>query len=679
MPVTVQGPDGKTYQFPDGTDKTAAIDYFKKKGIGIKAPSQPGAQPAEKSFTDKLTEIQPHQPVHSASDLGREFVRGVGNMGAGALGVVLHPVDTVTGAAKFAWDVTDPRYLATGKTDAPEIHALDESIKNQPLEIAESMAGQTAVSAGAGEAVPKFKGAMTKTLEATRRGTQGLVGAGERPVKAATLKAGEEAKTADVGHLEKTQEALHETRGRELKHGQDTKAARETAEREGKEATAKQIADRNKTVQERQAAEEKLKSDKAKQAKIAPTQSKLQTAWGNLRAGIETARAKALDIGNKKYNAVNPSLNPIEANPEFMQGALADATESIKGTSAEPTILKDMGRKLQHGDVPTYEDLQGYYSELGSEISKGSLPGDLYHAYDTLHEAIGDEMQRIADAEGKGAELTDARNYWRRMKQAFGKPFNATDAATKALDAAAPDLATAEEQANRVRLIGSFDPDIPKLFSHVENIQKGVDALPSPVPERVLTEKAKIPTVPERGRPVTVEPKPVAPVERAPIPDRPETVDVNTREVRQKLLDKWATGESSLSKFQVSRLLGSTVFGTLIGTIFGHGVGAGVGSAAGAMSYALTPAIVARILERPAVAEWLTRPPSGELEALRKLPNADRIKITDGLEKVVKQAQNQGIKVSPLVIGALGALGFKGSKTQQLEKTRAAQQSEPTE
>ena len=32
--VPIQGPDGKMYQFPAGTDKAAAITYFKKKGIG---------------------------------------------------------------------------------------------------------------------------------------------------------------------------------------------------------------------------------------------------------------------------------------------------------------------------------------------------------------------------------------------------------------------------------------------------------------------------------------------------------------------------------------------------------------------------------------------------------------------------------------------------------------------
>jgi hypothetical protein len=34
--VEVQGPDGNTYQFPAGTDKAAAIRYFRSKGIGAK-------------------------------------------------------------------------------------------------------------------------------------------------------------------------------------------------------------------------------------------------------------------------------------------------------------------------------------------------------------------------------------------------------------------------------------------------------------------------------------------------------------------------------------------------------------------------------------------------------------------------------------------------------------------
>ncbi len=38
-PVTVIGPDGKTYHFPEGTDKNAAIRYFKMEGIGASSHS----------------------------------------------------------------------------------------------------------------------------------------------------------------------------------------------------------------------------------------------------------------------------------------------------------------------------------------------------------------------------------------------------------------------------------------------------------------------------------------------------------------------------------------------------------------------------------------------------------------------------------------------------------------
>lgn len=67
MPVKVQGPDGQTYQFPDGTDKTSAISYFRKKGIGGLAESAAqhakagftttqGAPPDQPGFTSRLAE-----------------------------------------------------------------------------------------------------------------------------------------------------------------------------------------------------------------------------------------------------------------------------------------------------------------------------------------------------------------------------------------------------------------------------------------------------------------------------------------------------------------------------------------------------------------------------------------------------------------------------------------------
>jgi hypothetical protein len=73
--------------------------------------------------------------------------------------------------------------------------------------------------------------------------------------------------------------------------------------------------------------------------------------------------------------------------------------------------------------------------------------------------------------------------------------------------------------------------------------------------------------------------------------------------------------------------------------------------AATGLTYAFGPAIVANILEKPAVREWLTRPPAGELAILQQLPHADAIRIVDGLDRVAKVAAQTGTRVSPLLTG----------------------------
>ena len=338
-----------------------------------------------------------------------------------------------------------------------------------------------------------------------------------------------------------------------------------------------------------------------------------------------------------------------------------------------------MGKAIERGEALTYKDEQALYSELGNELSKGTLPGPTYHAYDLMHDAIGEDMQRIADSQGQGAALTDARNYWRRMKQTFGKKLSLSDAATTTVKQAAPDVAEQADFANRIRLIGSFDePRIPGLFDHVQNLKKGLESLPEPTPNRVLTEKAKLPAIPPRGRPVTVEPKPVAPAERVPIPDRPAVTELNTRLARERLVDKWASGESSLNKWQVRALLtgGASALFDIVETMSGNtpGMGTMAMEAAGTAAYTFGPAMIAKLLDNAKFREWITRPPAGELETLQKLPNADRIKITDGLNKVVTAAQKQGIKVDPKLAALAGAATTpKLAKTRQLEQTREHQ------
>ena len=637
-----------------------------------------------------------------------------------------HPVDTLEGIAASVTpqELLDygsthgregelRRKLASGGTLTPEeqqyldkatrfenaqspAQALTEAVTTSrgPMELA-GKAAPLAGQAVAGELLGEVTGPVTrglkdtvsKTREGVRQSAQSLTGAGSRAVKAEVTKAGESQAAADTAHQDAVQNALHETQGRELKYKQDTEAAKAKAEETNKANVKKAIADREKAIADRKAAEEKLTAEKLKQGKIKPAQAKLENAWSDLQAGVETAREKALEVGNEKYSGVNAALNPIEADFGNVSAGLEEATEKIKGSQirgseAKPRILEDIQDRIQKGDTFTYEDMQGYYSELNRELSKGTLPGDVYAAYDTLHEAIGNEMQRIANSKGQGAALLDARNYWRRMKQTFGKPLSLSDVATKATSEAAPDVARAAEMKNRIRLLGSFDSRLPGLFEHIENLQKGVESLPEPVSARQLVQSTKVPSLPPRKPTMTrVEPEPVKAPERVPIPDRPEQGAVNTRELHEKLVDKWASGESSLNKWQVRALLSGGLSALIdgLGLLGGHapGIGSMALETAGTAAYTFGPATIAKLFENAKFREWITRPPAGELETLQKLPNADRIRIEDGLNRAVQQARSKGINVDPALAAIVGASIPQGPKAQQLQRLADEQRQNP--
>lgn len=119
--------------------------------------------------TEPLTRIEPHVMPHSAGDVGREALKGVGNIGAGALGVVLHPIDTAVGIGKSAVMSSPPAMLYQDvrhainpayQTDAMQAAS---SFKSHPLESVEIGIGQAGALGAAGEvggAIPKIGGAV---------------------------------------------------------------------------------------------------------------------------------------------------------------------------------------------------------------------------------------------------------------------------------------------------------------------------------------------------------------------------------------------------------------------------------------------------------------------------------------------------------------------------------------
>jgi hypothetical protein len=640
-----------------------------RKGILAQLTAAPAKAPSAVPPPPQSSAVD--QPV-TAQELKEHPVAGhVANFGAGAISTLRnaaeHPIDTfITGPAKALSDLLPAYQMVNGvPIPIPNRQGM-ENEKEQAKAIAENplyTAGQVVGGVEAAEGAGKFIGPASRALKATREsvrtGAQSLVGAGERPVKAAVAK---EAKAADT-EAERVRAANKKSdEDRRAAWGEVDKAneaerarvAKETREQEAahKEATAKAKAENEQVLKERK--------------QRATAQAKLDEASSEMRGRIETAREKALKVGNTKFNAVNEKLNALPADNESLLNAHSEAMEKIKGSQSEPKILEEIGKRLQNEGLD-YEDEQGFYSELGNELSKGTLQGDIYTAYDTMHEAVGEDMQRIADSQGEGGKLYDARAYWRRMKQTFGKPWNQNDNATATLKTANPEFLKSDEYQNRLRLLGWFDEQLPKVAENVTNLRQGLDALGK---EKPLRQEVK--QLPEKPPPIKGDFKEYE--ERHKDVNKPiERPEINTRQLRETLLDRWTTGESSLNKWQVRALL-SGGLGSIVGLAMGGSEGIEAAGAVSAASYAFGPAVVAKLLDNPGVREWLTRPPAGELDALQKLPNADRVKITDGLKKVVQQAQTTGVPVSPSVLAFVGASAFMSPRTRQLQEIRQANQ-----
>lgn len=425
----------------------------------------------------------------------------------------------------------------------------------------------------------------------------------------------------------------------------------------------------------------------------------------NLDVRVEKARHEAMEKGNAMFAPLDEKLGSIPADGEVYQDALNNASEAISGTGSLPdtTLINQMQKNFQKGDTVTYGDLQADYTRIGREMAH-PLPGRVYHAYDKLQEAIGGEMQRIADSKGMGSRLKHARDYWHRMAQAYYPSSDAVvSRAGKAVSSTAPDMAEAQTRDFRYRLLGKFDPEIPEIADRIESARRRLDALPSEgirptakIPEEpteitVEPPKLRKPPAPKESpdepRDVEVEPpkfkrasepksSPAAPEESvvdAPKLNPIETPELNTREIRNRLLNEKLAQWTSLGKYQVERLAAGPL-GVLIGVATGHPfveIGSGIYALA-----ELSPFLLRRMVDNEALRSFFTRPPAGELESLQKIPYADRVKIVDGMKQVIRESHKmkKTIRVSPRLLSLIVATDEESRKKRRADASWNRQQ-----
>jgi hypothetical protein len=298
-------------------------------------------------------------------------------------------------------------------------------------------------------------------------------------------------------------------------------------------------------------------------------------------------------------------------------------------------------------------------SNIGWKLFRGEYPpsvtGAMKQVYGTLQSM---ESRGSLDA-GALPELEAARASHQSYQQAFGrsKPNRAFEGDSR-MKGANPEAFNAQQEDQRLAAVAQHDPTIPQAYRDVVAAREKVKGLPD---EEKLRKGLKQPPEP----PVAVEPKLPGAPELAPRPQTPEmkaptqVPPVDVQQVTERALRERAKNWGHYNARDIGILSSSVVLAPvmyLLGEAIGHGGGASALAPIAAAAYEGGKITSAKLLRSDAFRGWLSKTPPEEIQALAKIPGADKIRIQDGITKIVVDEYKKGKRVdlSPQVRQFLG-------------------------
>ncbi len=311
----------------------------------------------------------------------------------------------------------------------------------------------------------------------------------------------------------------------------------------------------------------------------------------------------------------------------------------------------------------TFADLQGYYSDTAAERAKGTLAPDVYLATKELHNAIGDMMQKMANAAGAGKEFWDSRVFYRNYMDTFHEPTGPSGSGSpiaQALLAKDPLVAVdkfADDAGDRgIAYLRRYSDNLANLAQDArQTAQTNVS-----VPERKSVAEIKtpkttpVPTGPSLPLPPIMEPAPAPRAAALPLPPvlpEPEAVPFK----QPKLTPKQTIAAEDLQRANEAAVrarasgLGRHLFWwTGVWPAFRMLSEITKGEAVSPKSLALMPAAgaaglgIEELLSHPPVMDFLTR---ATRQQIAQIPPDLRGAMPD----IVAAAKAKGVKVSPIL------------------------------
>lgn len=592
--------------------------------------AQPGFFKGIQNSFDANTTTSPTEPLLQTGL--KRVVKAVGSP-------FVHPLDILEGMANMIPASPDLPYNVSPIRDVNPIVARGKEAvsdyKEGGLPYAATKLAGDAVGTVAGGKALEASGAATAAIPKIARGGFDILAKSGPDVASKAVDANIEVNKAPIAKAAKANV------------DNATKFADDTAAQ-----AAKRTADLQKHFERTSAAKEANDATAGQQSRKVALQRGVETLDPELKQSLGDTEARVRGEANRRYNELNGALDPEVAPAELLPEILSDASETMKGSNTETPIMKDMERRARlenfNGEPTaplTYRDLQGYRSEIGRELQRGNLPGDVYTAYKGMQEKITNAMEEIAKSKGLGDNFADARSYYRQYADDFLDPKSPM---RKALDnpekGGVVKAFTGKDQSG-IEALAKHDPELAARINSVRNSAteaKGIrtsTAAPKPTPT-LSPKPTPIPPPPTVEPELTkLGPEDITMAKRTAIANR--AIDLHKRSPLGHMASGFAGVDAVRSLMQ----------GNIEHALLDVGARAALSA---------PKAIAARLLESPRVQQWLSKPTAADLEVLNRLPPEQRAIDAKQLGPLIEAARAKGITIHPAILGLAGTASANG-------------------
>jgi hypothetical protein len=380
---------------------------------------------------------------------------------------------------------------------------------------------------------------------------------------------------------------------------------------------------------------------------------------------------------------------------------LTDREKSSLQNVIESMNLQDMSEENTLAKVPASR-LHGWKTQLESAVRRAKN-GNVRFAIGQVLDSVRAREDQVSAEAGAQDELKAARALHGPYVETFrNSPNEPPTVASKSLSEEVPEYVKERNRNERVGQVSRYDPSIKEDVERIRGLHEELGNLPSE-----STARARIKDIPEApapkpygepseptsyGEPEPVEPLPERPAAAsygepepvAPLPERPTPKQYGEPEAtkplpnapdltaaRREQIGRKLEGYKRLSPWEI-RILAAAAPEAVISMLTGHERLGAVGS--GLLIGEIGKQILVRVLERPSVMDWLSKPTPDDIEAINQLPPADAARMKSVLTDMAKRETSKTgrkAKIDPRIASWLGVAANKPqNRKEALESLR---------